>query len=157
MLKGKSKITASLIGSLLFIIVWSACNSADSALLSYQHTIQVGLYSCHTQNDTTLTNVQVRGIGVDSLLYDEDELGELFLNINMNADVTRFMLSTQTLNDEMTITYTKSLESVGGSGIAMEVRIDSIGCTNTFIDSVSIVNKYIRYNESSENVQIFIY
>ncbi len=135
----------------------SACNSADSALLSYQHTVQVGLYSCHTQNDTTLTNVQVRGVGVDSLLYDEEELGEFFLNINMNADETQFILRTQTLQDEMTIRYTKSLESVGGSGIAMELRIDSIGNTNTFIDSVSIVNKYIRYNESSENVQIFIY
>ena len=134
-----------------------SCNNADSMILSYQHTVQAGLYSCHTGNDTVLTDVKVRGVGVDSLLYDEKQIGSFFLNLNLNADETQFVLITQTLQDEMTIKYSKQLESVGGAGIAMEVHIDSIGYTNTFIDSVAVVNSYLRYNESLENVQIFVY
>ena len=138
-------------------IGFSRCSN-DDMLLSYQNTLQVGFYSSHTHNDTTLTSVQAYGVGNDSLLYDVDEIGELYLNLNMNADSTTFVIRTQTLQDELFVAYSKSLTPVSGSGgITMELRVDSISHTNVFIDSVSVVKAWVNYNESYENVQIFVY
>ncbi len=145
--------------TLFATLILFSCNSDDDMQLSYQHTVQVGLYSVHTLNDTSLTEVEIYGVGrEDSLLYDEESLSSLFLNMNLNADTTEFVFKTQTLQDDLFFRYTKKLESVSGSsGIAMQITIDSVGHTTTFIDSVAIVNKHVNYNESLENVQIFVY
>ncbi len=141
------------------LALFSACNADDSALLSYQHTLQVGLYSVHTQNDTVLTDVKVYGIGrEDSMLYDVESASSFYLNLNLSRCTTEFVIQTQTLQDNIFIRYDKELEPVSGSsGIAMEISVDSIGHTKTFIDSVSIVHKTIKYNESLENARFFVY
>ncbi len=148
-----------ILASVLVILVLQACNNTDDMLMSYQHTVQVGLYSRSTHNDTTLTNVQVYGIGrEDSLLYDTESVSTLFLNMNMNADTTKYVFKTQTLQDELFFSYRKRLSPVSGSGgITMELTLDSVGHTNVFIDSVSISYAEVNYNESIENVQIFVY
>ncbi len=136
-----------------------SCNNDDDVQLSYQHTVQVGLYSMHTHNDTTLSDVQIYGIGrEDSLLYDESSVGSLFLNMRMAHDTTEFVFRTQTLEDDLFFRYSKRLVPVSGTaGIAMEITLDSVGHTSTFIDSVAIVYDKIKYNESRENVQLFVY
>ncbi len=146
--------------SLLFIAcAIVGCNNTDDMLLSYQHTVQVGLYSRSTHNDTILTDVQVYGIGrEDTLLYDVESVTALFLNLNMNADSTKYVFRTQTLQDELFFSYSKRLTPVSGSGgITMELTLDSVGHTSVFIDSVAITYADINYNESIENVQIFVY
>ena len=148
-----------LAASAAFVIALVTACSQDNMLLSYQHTVQVGLYSKSTHDDTTLTVVSVQGVGVDSLLYDEeDELGELFLNMNLHTDTTQFVVMTQTLQDDLYFKYQVQLEPASsGSGMAVRIHIDSISHTTTFIDSVAIVNADVVYNESLENVQIFVY
>lgn len=146
--------------SLLFVaFIIVGCNNTDDMLLSYQHTVQVGLYSRSTHNDTTLTSVQVYGIGrEDSLLYDVESVSSLFLNMNMNADNTQYVFKTQTLQDELFFSYRKRLSPVSGSGgITMELTLDSVGHTSVFVDSVAITYAEVNYNESRENVQIFVY
>ncbi len=140
------------------MLLW-ACNNDDDVQLSYQHTVQVGLYSMHTHNDTTLSTVQIFGVGrEDSLLYDVTTCSDMFLNLNLKRDTTEFVFRTQTLEDDLFFSYTKRLSPVSGSaGIAMEITLDSVGHTSTFIDSVAIVYDKIKYNESRENVQIFVY
>ena len=147
--------SAALAASALLV----SCNNDDDVQLSYQHTVQVGLYSMHTHNDTTLTDVKIYGVGrEDSLLYDEASIGSLFLNMRMDHDTTEFVFQTQTLEDDLFFSYTTRLVPVSGTaGIAMEITLDSVGHTSTFIDSVAIVYNKIKYNESRENVQIFVY
>ena len=154
-----SKIILITIIAVMSVVAIQSCNSDDDVQLSYQHTVQVGLYSVHTKNDTTLTDVQVYGVGrEDSLLYDETSLTSLYLNMNLHRCTTEFVVRTQTLEDDITFFYTKQLESVSGSaGIAMEIKLDSIEHTKTFIDSVAIVHRNVKYNESIENVRIFVY
>ncbi|MDO4462770.1 MAG: DUF6452 family protein [Bacteroidia bacterium] len=150
----------------LLMMICVACNPEDDRLLSYQHTVQVGLYSAHTHNDTTLVNVKVWGenrpttdnVRVDSLLYDEPQVGSLFLNLNMNADSTVFYIKNRTLVDRVSFYYSKSLESVSGAGgITMEMKLDTMFHTMQSINSAKMVHKPIRYNEDRENVQLFIY
>lgn len=141
------------------LAVAAACNEEDM-LLSYQNTLQVGFYSTRTHADTILTNVSARGLGSDSLLYDEVTANGLYLNLNMHSDSTSFVIRTQTLEDQLHITYHRSLKPVSGAGgITMEMYIDSVSHSGTsgFIDSVAIVNHGVNYNEGFENVQIFVY
>ncbi len=142
----------------LAALVVVACNE-DDMLLSYQHTAQVGVYSMRTGDDTVLVNVDVTGIGRTDTLYTAESTAELYLNLNLSSDTTGFRVCTQgTLVDELTFFYQKSLKPVSGSsGIAAEIHIDSVSYTSVFIDSVSIVEPDIIYNESETNVQIFIY
>lgn len=152
-------ISAALVATLAALTMLASCNNEDDVQLSYQHTVQVGLYSMHTHNDTSLTAVQIYGVGrSDSLLYDEDAVSSLFLNMRMAHDTTEFVFRTQTLEDDLFFTYSRQLVPVSGTaGIAMEITLDSVGYTNTFIDSVAIVYNKVKYNESRENVQIFVY
>ena len=159
MKKRSHNILTMLSATLAAAFALAACNAEDDMQLSYQHTVQAGLYSMHTHNDTTLTQVQIFGIGrEDSLLYDVETIGKLFLNLNLSRCTTEFVFCTQTLQDDLFFTYRKQKEPVSGSsGIAMELTLDSVGHTTTFIDSIAIVESKIRYNESLENIQIFVY
>lgn len=137
-----------------------ACNNGDDMLLSYQHSLQTGFYSHNTKKDTVLTAIKAWGIGrEDSLLYDGSQsLHELFLNLNMNENRTQFVICTQMLRDEIDVYYSHHLQPVSGSGgITMEIRIDSIKHTNVFMDSLAIRQRDIKYNESTQNVEIFVY
>lgn len=127
-------------------------------LLSYQNTVQVGIYSRHTLNDTVLTYVSAYGIGrEDSLLYDTADVSTLFLNLNMKSDSTSFIVKSQTLQDRISFYYRKHVEPVSGSGgITMEFNIDSIAIVGGFIDSAAITYSGVNYNESLENVKIFV-
>ncbi len=135
-----------------------SCNG-DDMLLSYQHTVQVGAASMRTKNDTTLLGVSVVGLGRDDTLYTAESTSELFLNLDLNSNVTSYIITTHgTLEDEMHFYYTQKLKPVSGSGgIAVEVHLDSVKNTSIYIDSVSIEYPDIRYNESLTNVKIFIY
>lgn len=144
---------------LIALAIVVGCAEEDM-LLSYQNTLQVGFYSTRTKADTVLTKVSVHGIGSDSLLYDEVTASELYLNLNMHSDTSAFVIRTQTLEDQIFVTYRRSLKPVSGSGgVTMEMRIDSVSHSGSsgFIDSVSIVNRGVKYNEGFENVQIFVY
>lgn len=142
----------------VLLALFAACDD-DDIQLSYQHTVQVSLYSMHTHNDTVLTNVKIYGVGrEDSLLYDVDEIGALFLNLNLKQNTTQFVFKTQTLQDELLFCYNQHLEPISGSGgIGVQLHLDSVGHTSVFIDSVSVVYPDIKYNESLENVQVFVY
>ena len=113
----------------------------------------------HTHNDTTLTEIKIWGIGrEDSLLYDIPSASSLYMNLNMNQDTTAFVFCTQTLQDEISFSYTRSIEPVSGAGgITMEMNLNQVKHTQVFIDSVAIKHRAIKYNENIENIQIFVY
>lgn len=143
-----------------------ACNPEDDRLLSYQHTVQVGLYSAHTHHDTTLINVSIWGAGhrdtastkPDTILYRYDQVGAFFLNLNMNSDTTQFFIKSRTLVDKITFYYNSKLVPVSGAGgITVEMELDSVKHTNQCIHSSKLVYKPIKYKEDRENVQLFIY
>lgn len=147
----------ALLISIVSLVVW-AC-TVDDMRLSYQHTVQFGIYSTNTKADTTLTNFSARGFGKDSLLYDKEaSVTQIFLNANLNADSVSYLVQTESLVDTISFWYTLSLSPVSGSGgVTSEVHVDSVWCSNAFIDSVSLVYPNVKYNESKENVQIYIF
>ena len=148
------------ISVILLVMALKSCTS-DDVCLSYQHNVQTGFYSARsvTHADTTLSDVVIYGIGrADSALYNVSSINKLFLNLNLNQDYTGYVIHTKTLIDTIMFWYRKELTPISGTcGVTFSLTIDSVGYTNTFIDSVSIIYPYLQYKENAENVEIFIY
>lgn len=145
--------------ALLTALLLAGCNAEDDLQMSYQHTIQVGLYSLHTRRDTALTQFQAWGVGrEDTLLIDQGVVSSFFLNVNMGSDHTDFVLRTQTLQDDVHFDYATHPKPVSGiAGVAMEVELTGVTHTKTFIDSAEVREPWIRYNENVENVALYVY
>ena len=158
--KDSKKITFQLLFVVLLGFVVKSCTT-DDVVLSYQHNVQAGFYSARSvsHKDTTLTDVKIYGIGrEDSALYNTSSISKLFLNLNLNQAQTGYIIHTKTLQDTIMFWYTKELTPISGAGgVTFALTIDSVGYTNTFIDSVSIIYPQLEYNENAENVKIFIY
>ncbi len=143
----------------ILAIVFGRCETSDICL-SNQNATQAGLYSAYstTDKDTVLTDLYVLGIGrEDSLLYDSVALNKLFLPLSMHADTTAFMIKVKTLTDTIWFVYNRDLTYVSGDcGMAVDIELDTIWFTDRFIDSVAIIEPFIRYNENTENIKLYI-
>lgn len=144
--------------ALLFVLALAACNE-DDMVLSYQHSVQVGLRSMHTKRDTVLTDIKIYGVGkADSLVHDS-KAGELFMLLDLNRDTTQFRLVLHKYTEEMiTFCYHKKLEPVaGGNGMAAHITLDTVMTTSMIVDSLAIENREIKYNENKTNVSFYVY
>lgn len=153
-----ANITIELIIASLCSLVFFSC-SDDERILHYQHSIQVKPYSSVTLKDTTLAYVVVRADGalVDTLYKNDESVNELFLVPNLNAESTVFEIKNNKSKDIITIEYNIKPEPItGGGGITTTLKLLDIVHTKNYIDSAVIVNPIVKYNESIENVKIYI-
>ena len=142
---------------LVFVIPWGC--SADDICLSNQHALQAGFYSYHTLKDSTLQGTTIYGVGQSNdSIYKNEPARKLFLPLSFNNDTTVFVIFSNALSDTIKFVHTKELTFVSRKcGFVFNYEIDTVMHTETFIDSVSIVNSGVRYNENFENIEIFIY
>jgi hypothetical protein len=104
-----------------------------------------------------MTDLYIKGIGNDSLLYSDASANKLFLPLSMHNDSTAFQIKIKTLLDTLWFSYSRKLVYVSGDcGMFVESEIDTVWFTGRFIDSVAIIDPYIRYNENIENIKIYI-
>ncbi len=140
-------------------VVFGRCETSDICL-SNQNAAQAGLYSAysHTDKDTVLTDLYVYGVGSEnSLLYDSVSLNKLFLPLSMHSDTSMYLIKVKTLLDTIWFKYRRDLTYVSGDcGMAVEIELDTIWFTGRFIDSVAIIQPFIRYNENVENIKLYI-
>jgi len=145
------------IAAILSVFFFSSCDEMGDICLSNQNAAQAGLYSAYTDRDTVLTELYVHGIGNDSLLYDSVAISKLFLPLSMHADTSAFRIKVRRLIDTIWFAYKRDLSYVSGDcGFTVSIELDTIWFTNRFIDSVAIDYPFVEYNESIENVKIFI-
>ena len=135
------------------------CDQA-SICLSNQHAVQVSLYSARSSidSDTSLTSASVIGVEMLDSVYNNTTIQELFLPLSFTSDTTVFMIQTNTLRDTVWFSHTKELYYISREcGFSFTFKLDSVWTTHTFIDSVAIYYDEIKYNESVENVKIYIF
>ena len=142
---------------LVLVIPWGC--SADDICLSNQHAVQVGFYSYHTLRDSTLQGTTIYGAEKSNdSIYRNEPARKLFLPLSFNHDTTVFVIFSNTLSDTIKFVHTQELAFVSRKcGFILNYVIDTVIHTETFIDSVSVVNPGVRYNENIENIEIFIY
>jgi hypothetical protein len=139
--------------------VFGRCETSDICL-SNQNSAQVGLYSAFSKvdKDTVLTDLYILGVGrEDSLLYDSVSLNKLFLPLSMHSDTSTFLIKVKTLLDTIWFVYDRNLTYVSGDcGMAVEIELDTVWFSDRFIDSVAIIQPFIKYNENIENIKLYI-
>ncbi|TAJ15134.1 hypothetical protein DMA11_02900 [Marinilabiliaceae bacterium JC017] len=142
------------------ILIFNHCSS-DDMCLSYQHSMEVRLYSStsKTDKDTALIGLEIIGVGQDSA-WTTDTFGQnkFFLPLNFNTDTTSWVFKHKTRRDTIDVIYRKELNFVSGNcGFSQDITIDTITHSISFIDSIDVAYPSIKYGENVENVKIYIY
>lgn len=121
--------------------------------------LTASFYSKQSSSSLTLDSVSVRGIGRDSLLYENETLSELELFLNPTSDTTRFLISIQQdgalYTDTLTFHHTntvwfQSLEC----GYMVFNHLQSCSHEGSIFDSVVIEDSTVNNNDS-EHVRIY--
>ncbi len=155
------KIILQIIAILSLVIVIS-CNSADDFCLSNQQSVQATFYSSSTDNDSTVSDVTIRAINSiaeDDTIYNTEEVTESFLPLSMINDTTSYVIQILNQKDTISFVHSKELDFISEEcGFIFKFEVDTVLHTNiSFIDSVTIEYPSIIYNESTENVKIYLY
>lgn len=140
--------------------VFPGCNQAEMCL-SNQNAIQTTFYSAYytTDKDSTLSDASVYGFGnEDSLIYNEEDITEMYLPLSFEEDETVYIITNKSLHDTIWIEHTKELNFISRDcGFSFNFEIDTIRYTKAFIDSVALIYPDVKYGESFENVKIYLY
>ncbi|WP_430816702.1 DUF6452 family protein [Carboxylicivirga sp. RSCT41] len=144
-----------------------SCDESDLCL-SGQNAIQSGLYSgaSGVENDTTLTGIYLWGLEPGSaiakeLLIDSADVTSMYMPTDLHRDTTTFVLREKTvasdLQDTLVFIYERQLNYVSGDcGFSYDLELDTVISTFNVIDSVVISYSSVLYNETLENVKIYI-
>ena len=149
------------------ILILASCE--DSSLcLSGQNAIQSGLYSgvSGEAKDTTLSGIYMWGVELATLtdmplLIDSANVSSMYMPTDIERDSTMMILREETiasdLQDTLLFIYTRELNYVNGEcGFTYNLELDTVIHTINIIDSVVISYPSVKYNETIENVKIFI-
>lgn len=137
--------------------------SKDTVYMSNQYAVQVGFYSAYTGKDSTVTSLSAHGIGrSDSLIYDSATVKSIYLPLKLHEERTQFVLTTLlagvSRQDTLTFVATKKPHYVNGEeGFAFDFQLSKVYCSSNFVDTVVISDPAVNYNETFQNVKVYIY
>ncbi len=156
----RMKIIFQVVAILALVIIIS-CNN-DDFCLSNQQSVQASFYSSITFKDSTVSDVTIRAIesvADDDTIYNSEVVSESFLPLSMMNDTSRFLIQILNQKDTVSFVHSKELSFISEEcGFIFEFELDTVLHSNiSFIDSVSIEYPSIVYNESTENVKIYLY
>lgn len=110
-----------------------------------------------TISSETLKNISVKGIGSDSILYENDTLSSVVLPLKKFENTTRFQITYGKLTDTITVLHTNTDTYISlECGCVKTFVLDSVYSTKHFIDSVKISLKDVNTTTSAkENIKIY--
>lgn len=145
---------------LLFILtLFSGCNP-DDICLSNQHALQSNFFSMENKNRVIVPGTTIFGLGMSNdSIYKNEDVSSMFLPLSFDKDTTSFVVIRQSvLKDTIHFVHSKKLTFISRNcGFTFDFKLDTVYFTGLFIDSISIVNRNIKYNENFDNVEIYIY
>lgn len=107
--------------------------------------------------DTTLNNLSLRGLGMDSLIYNNvNNLNQIELSLNPEDHTSTFIITLDSIYDTIHLFYQHELIFVSyPCGFTTYYTIDSAKYTTNKIDSLILTNPIID-PESEETYKIFL-
>lgn len=141
--------------SALLLLFWQC--SSDTLYRSNQHAIQVGLSSIYTKKDT-MPKLSAYGLGrEDSLIYDTIAVKELFLPLKFDIDSTIYVIKILQRSDTVIFYHTKEQIYISDEdGFTFNMYLTKIAFTTNIIDSAAFLNPAIIYNETLQNVKLYL-
>lgn len=150
---------------LLFILVYASCTTDEQCRKDRYVKMQLGFYHV-TYNSTTKTrtatiitidSITVKGIGVDSILYNNKKTSSITLPLNKLATESKYEIKFNQITDTVTILHTNmdtylSLEC----GCIKTHTIDTVLTTNHFLDSIGIsVHDVNTSTSAQEHIKLY--
>jgi len=139
----------------LALFLLTSCNSGGC----YESTsvkVYCTLHSLLQNKDVKMDSISVWGAGSDSLVYNNESLSELELDLNPNAQETKYVVQIKTdgnlYKDTLSLKHTnqpwfQSMEC----GCMVFSTLDTCLTTGTIFQSANIVNHQVN-NQQTENV-----
>ncbi len=106
-----------------------------------------------------VTITAIGSVAEDDTIYNSEVVSESFLPLSMMNDTSRFLIQILNQRDTVSFVHSKELSFISEEcGFIFKFELDTVLHSNiSFIDSVSIEYPSIVYNESTENVKIYLY
>jgi len=146
---------------LLLSLFLQACVSNTNCYESKEVMAYCGFYSAETGKAGSIEKVSVRGLGSDSLIYDNKTLSKLALPLRSDALESVFIIeieqSSTVFRDSLRLSHTNNdwFISMECGCIVLHTLFDARPGGAGFIDSVRIVNPEIK-NAVTEHVKIYL-
>lgn len=147
-----------LVGGLMAILLIPSGCTTDDLCLSNQHALQTGFYSAFSDKDSLLNETSVYAEGFKNFIYEKQDLTKMFLPLSFEQDTSVFVVINNTLSDTLWIKHSKELNFISRKcGFTFDFEIDTVWYTKTFVDSVALIYPSVKYGETFENVEIYLY
>lgn len=146
---------------LLLVLALPACISNPNCYESKQVLVYCGLYSSENGRAGSIENVSVKGLGSDSMIYDNKTLAQLALPLRHDAQESVFIIeilqSSLLFRDSLRFLHTNNewFISMECGCVVQHSLLDVQTGRAGFIDSVRIVNSDIQ-NIETEHVKIYM-
>lgn len=146
-----------LLGTVLTLFL-SNCSNTQGCHQNLYVVMTAGLDTL--RNDTivatTMDSVWVKGVGNDSILYNNTKsVSQLNLPLQENKNISQFAIRSNAIYDTITCYHTNIQQFISlECGCEINFLLDSVKTTNHRIKSVQIVQKNVN-SQSIENIQIF--
>ena len=141
-----------------------ACSSDETCRKNRYVSLQLDLYkvSLNATNNTltatpwSIDSISVKGVGVDSLLYNNTKkISQVGLVLNKVDRQSAYVLTLNGMKDTLTITHTNVTEFLSlECGCIKVYSIDSAFVTNHAVDSIQIINHQVN-TENATNIRIY--
>jgi hypothetical protein len=137
----------------LILVAANACKEVFEA--PPQALLKATLLNSTTKTSIS-TKVTVRGIGIDSILYNDTTLTELILPLSANNE-SSFLVSFDSISDTITFTHKDTLEYGSmETGFYNEYKLQNIKFTKNRIDSILITDSLVT-KTWHENIKLYIH
>lgn len=155
--------------TLLFVLTISSCNTDEGCRKDKYVKLQLGIYHV-TYNNTTnsrtavylnIDSITVKGIGIDSVLYNNTKkINSVTLPLNKAGStniISAFEIAFNNITDTITIIHNNQSQYLSlECGSIVTHKIDTVLTTNHFIDSVSIsVHDVNTSTSAKEHIKIY--
>ncbi len=146
---------------LLLTLLLQACVSNSNCYESKEVLVYCGFYSSETGKAGSIEKVSVRGLGSDSLIYDNKTLSKLALPLRSDAQESVFIIeveqSSTLFRDSLRLSHSNNewFISMECGCLVLHTLLDARPCGASFIDSVRIVDPEIK-NAVTEHVKIYL-
>ncbi len=106
---------------------------------------------------TSATEMNVWGVGRDSLIANSATVSNLALPLRKDADDCAFILCHKGLSDTLYLAYARDTQFISlACGCAIFARLDTVYSTSNYIDSIDILNTNIT-TAKENHIKIFFH
>lgn len=143
----------------LTLLLSQGCEESLGCQVSTTIPARAGFYTFNTDSSETATlanEVSLKGIGADSLIIANQEVGLFNFYLDPYQDSCAFLLTIAAQSDTLSFTYSRSLELLSEEcGFITTFEVNAFKSTYNGIDSVALIENSVN-TENDQHIKIYL-